>query len=112
MKVKVNKDIEDPIFALTFKDLKGLELCGTNTIVYRQATGKYKKCDKILVEFKQKVPLTPGRYTISFGCTKYNLNGDLTVYQRRYDALFVEVIAYRECVAMFDLDSKISYEKF
>ena len=37
--------------------------------------------------------------------------GDLMVYQRKYDALFVEVISYRECVAMFDLDSKITYKK-
>lgn len=111
MKVQVNEDIEDPIFALTFKDIKGMELCGTNTIVYRMATGKYKKGDKILVEFKQKVPLAPGRYTISFGCTKYSMTGDLVVYQRRYDALFVEVISYRECVAMFDLDSQITYKK-
>ena len=111
VKIKVNQDIEDPIFAMTFKDIKGLELCGTNTIVYRMATGKYKKGDKILVEFEQKVPLTPGKYTISFGCTKYSMSGDLMVYQRKYDALFVEVISYRECVAMFDLDSKIAYKK-
>ena len=111
VKIQVNEDIEYPIFAMTFKDIKGLELCGTNTIVYRMATGKYKKGDKILVEFEQKVPLTPGKYTISFGCTKYSMSGDLMVYQRKYDALFVEVISYRECVAMFDLDSKITYKK-
>lgn len=111
MKVRVNENIEDPIFALTFKDIKGLELCGTNTIVYRMATGRYKKGDRILVEFCQKVPLAPGRYTISFGCTKYSMTGDLNVYQRKYDALFVEVVSDRECVALFDLDSKIKYRK-
>lgn len=111
MKVQVNEDIEDPIFALTFKDIKGMELCGTNTIVYRMATGKYKKGDKILVEFEQKVPLAPNKYTISLGCTKYSMNGELAVYQRRYDVLFVEVVSDRECVAMFDLDSKITYQK-
>ena len=111
MKVQVNEDIEDPIFALTFKDIKGMELCGTNTIVYRMATGKYKKGDKILVEFEQKVPLAPNKYTISLGCTKYSMNGELMVYQRRYDVLFVEVVSDRECVAMFDLDGKITYQK-
>lgn len=111
MKVQVNEDIEDPIFALTFKDIKGMELCGTNTIVYRMATGKYKKGDKILVEFEQKVPLAPNKYTISLGCTKYSMNGELMVYQRRYDVLFVEVVSDRECVAMFDLDSKITYQR-
>lgn len=111
MKIEVQEPIEDPIFALTFKDIKGTELCGTNTMLFRMATGKYQKGDKILVEFTQQVPLAPGRYTISFGCTKYNMNGELEVYQRRYDALFVEVVSNREAVALFDLDSKIKYQK-
>lgn len=110
MKIQVNEDIEDPIFAMTFKDIKGMEMCGTNTIYYRIPTGKYKKGEKILVEFNQKIPLAPGRYTISFGCTKYSMTGDLMVYQRRYDALFVEVVSDRECVALFDLDSEIKYK--
>lgn len=111
MKIEVQEPIEDPIFAMTFKDIKGTELCGTNTMLFRMATGKYQKGDKILVEFTQQVPLAPGRYTISFGCTKYNMNGELEVYQRRYDALFVEVVSNREAVALFDLDSKIKYQK-
>jgi len=111
MKIQVNKDIEDPIFALTFKDIKGTELSGTNTMLSRTSTGKYKKGDKILVEFTQKVPLVPGRYTISFGCTKYDLNGDLEVYQRRYDALFVEIVSNREAVGLVDLNSKINFRK-
>lgn len=111
MKVEVKEPISDPIFAMTFKDIKGTELCGTNTMLFRMATGKYEKGDKILVEFTQKVPLAPGKYTISFGCTKYNVDGELEVYQRRYDALFVEVVSYREAVALFDLDSQIKYKK-
>ncbi len=111
MKIRVNERIEDPIFAMTIKDIKGMEYCGTNTIIYKMATGTYQKNDCILVEFKQVIPITPGRYTISFGCTKYNATGELDVYQRKYDALFTEVIAYRECVALCDLDSEISYKK-
>ena len=34
------------------------------------------KGDNIVVQFNQKIPLAPGRYTISFGCTKYNFTGD------------------------------------
>lgn len=111
MKIKVNEPMEDPIFAMTIKDIKGMEYCGTNTIVYKMATGKYEKGDHILVEFKQVIPIAPGRYTISFGCTKYNSMGELDVFQRKYDVLFTEVIAYRECIALCDLDSKISYKK-
>ena len=111
MKIKVNEPIEDPIFAMTIKDIKGMEYCGTNTVVYKMATGTYQKDDHILVEFKQVIPIAPGRYTLSFGCTKYNAMGELDVYQRKYDVLFTEVIAYRECIALCDLDSEITYQK-
>ena len=109
MKIKIN--IEDPIFAMTIKDIKGMEYCGTNTVIYKMATGNYKKGDHVLVEFKQVIPIAPGRYTISLGCTKYNSMGELDVYQRKYDVIFTEVLAYRECVALCDLESKITYQK-
>lgn len=111
MKVKFNETIEDPIFAMTIKDIKGLELCGTNTLYNKMITGSFKKGDNIVVEFIQKIPLLPGRYTISFGCTKFNFTGDLMVFQRRYDALFIEIISDKQCVALFDLDSEIKYKK-
>ena len=111
MKVKFNKNIENPIFAITIKDIKGMEFCGTNTIIDRIDTGTYKKGDIALVTFKQVIPIMPGRYTISFGCVKYNNDGDLEVYQRRYDTIFIEVMSYRECIALCDLNSKITFEK-
>ncbi len=111
MKLKINEDIEDPIFAMTIKDIKGVEYCGTNTIIYKMATGNYRKGDQVMVEFKQVIPIAPGRYTLSFGCTKYNAMGELDVYQRKYDAIFTEVIAYRECIALCDLESEITYHK-
>lgn len=111
MKVKFNKNIENPIFAITIKDIKGMEFCGTNTIIDRIDTGTYKKGDIALVTFKQVIPIMPGRYTLSFGCVKYNNDGDLEVYQRRYDTIFIEVMSYRECIALCDLNSKITFEK-
>ena len=40
MKIEVKEDIEDPIFAMTIKDIKGLELCGVNTLFKKMITGK------------------------------------------------------------------------
>ena len=37
--------------------------------------------------------------------------GELDVYQRKYDVIFTEVLAYRECIALCDLDSQITYRK-
>ena len=110
-KIKFNKDIENPIFAINIKDMTGLEYCGMNTITHGLNTGNYKKGDIAVVSFTQIIPVKPGKYTLSFGCTKFTKNGDLEVFQRRYDTLFMEVMAYRECLGLCDLDSTINYTK-
>ena len=111
MKIHFKQDINDPIFAVTIKDVKGNEYCGTNTLVYKMLTGSYKTGDQVIVEFKQMIPIAPGKYTLSFGCTKYNASGELEVYQRKYDALFIDIVSNRQSVAMCDLKSEITYQK-
>lgn len=111
MKVRFNDEIDEPIFAVSIKDFKGLELCGVNTLVYKKITGTYNKGDIAEIEFRQVIPLVPEKYTISFGCTKFNYNGDLEVFHRIYDALFMEVLAPRDCLGIFDLKSKINLKK-
>lgn len=108
MKIKFNELIDEPIFALSVKDFKGLELGGSNTKAYKVLTGTYQKKDTVIVEFKQTFPLAPEKYTLSFGCTCFNQNGDLEVYDRKYDALFIEIIAYRDCLGIIDLKSEIN----
>lgn len=108
MKVKFNELIDEPIFAMSIKDFKGLELGGCNTKVYKVLTGTYQKGDVVIVEFKQTFPLAPEKYTISFGCTQFKTNGELEVFDRKYDALFLEIIAYRGCLGVIDLKSKIN----
>ena len=111
MKVKFNEEIDEPIFALSIKDFKGLELGGVNTRAYKKITGLYEKGDTVIVEFKQTFPLAPERYTLSFGCTQITHNGDLEVFDRKYDALFVEIIAFRDCLGLIDLKSEINITK-
>ena len=111
MKIKFNEEIDEPIFALSIKDFKGLELGGVNTKAYKKITGFYKKGETAIIEFKQSFPLAPEKYTLSFGCTKYTTNGDLEVFDRKYDALFIEIIAYRDCLGLIDLKSEINITK-
>ena len=111
MKVKFNEEIDEPIFALSIKDFKGLELGGVNTKAYKKITGFYEKGETAIIEFKQSFPLAPEKYTLSFGCTKYTTNGDLEVFDRKYDALFIEIIAYRDCLGLIDLKSEINITK-
>ncbi len=42
-KIRFNEDVKDPIFTMTLKDFKGLEICGTNTLIEKVITGNYKK---------------------------------------------------------------------
>ncbi len=111
MKVKFNEWTDEPIFAMSVKDFKGLELAGCNTKVYKVLTGTYQKGDIVTVEFRQTFPLAPEKYTLSFGCTQFKTNGELEVLDRKYDALFIEIIAYRGCLGVIDLKSKIELIK-
>ena len=110
-KVKFNDDINEPIFTMTLKDFNGLEICGTNTLIEKIATGKYKKGDIVEVEFKTKLSVAPNKYTLSFSCTHFKPNGELEVLSRKYDALLVEVISSKEYVGVLSLDTDININK-
>ena len=92
-KIKFNADVNEPIFTMTLKDFNGLEVCGTNTLIEKIATGKFKKGDIVEVSFKTRLRVAPNKYTLSFSCTHFKPNGELEVLSRKYDALLVEIIS-------------------
>ena len=106
-KIVFNEDVKDPIFTMTVKNFKGLDMMGTNTLQERIVTGDFKKGDVVIVEFKQKLKLAPNKYTLSFSCTHFTPNGELEVLSRKYDALLVEITSNKNCVGFYRLDSKI-----
>lgn len=106
MKVHFNRDIQDPIMAFTIKDLKGIELTGTNTMIEKVNFGKVKKGTIKEVEFTQKMYLQGGNYLLSLGCTG-TINGEFTVYHRLYDVCSIGVIAIKNTVGWFDMNSKV-----
>lgn len=110
-KILFKKDVKDPIFTMTLKDFKGLEMCGTNTLIEKIVTGEYKKGDIVTVEFKQKLNVAPGKYTLSFSCTHFNHRGELEVLNRKYDALLVEVLSTKDTVGLMRIDSDIKIKK-
>lgn len=110
-KVKFFTEVKDPIFTMTIKDFTGKDVAGTNTNIEKVITGTFNKDDVAIVEFVQKVPVAPGKYTLSFSCTKYNLSGELEALSRKYDAILVEIITTKNTVGMVRLDSEIRVEK-
>lgn len=107
MKVRFNADIAAPVFAYTIKDLKGLEVCGTNTEFKKVVTGTFRKGDTAEVSFEQVLNMQSGKYALSLGCVGYGPGG-LVVYHRLYDAVVFQVSSEMPMVGLYDLDSKIT----
>ena len=57
MKVLFHEDIAEPIFAFSFKNLLGIELCGTNTLFEKIEITPKTKGDVQIISFKQKMDL-------------------------------------------------------
>ena len=110
-KILFHKDVKDPIFTMTVKDFHGLEIAGTNTLIEKIATGEYKKGEIVEVEFKQKINIAPGKYTLSFSCTHFNHKGELEALNRKYDALLIEVLSIKDTVGIVKLDSDITIKR-
>ena len=110
-KVVFHDKVTDPIFTMTVKDFKGLDMMGTNTVQEKIVTGNFEKGDTAVAEFRQKLSLAPNKYTLSFSCTHFNANGELEVLSRKYDALLVEITSNKDCVGLYRLDSDITVTK-
>jgi teichoic acid transport system ATP-binding protein len=110
MKVRFKEDVENPIFAFTIKDLKGMEITGTNTLFEDAESKRYLKGETVVIEFTQRLNMGSGHYLLSLGCTGFQ--GDqFVVYQRLYDILSFEVISYKKFVGLYDMKSDISINK-
>lgn len=73
--------------------------------------GKFKKGDIVTVEFIQKLPIAPNKYTLSFSCTHINGEGELEVLNRKYEALLIEILSSKDCVGFLRIDPKINIIK-
>lgn len=109
MRVKFYANLPAPIFAFSFKNVKGTEITGTNTMFEKAFLEPVKEGTVKEVTFTQKMSLQGGEYLLSFGVTGYDGN-DFQVYHRLYDALDVTVISDKNTVGFYDMDSSIAVE--
>lgn len=106
MKVRINEDNLNPIFAFKLRDIKGTELTGTNTMLEDIDTSQCKKGDIVTITFRQKQYLQPGQYLVSFGCTAFE--GDqFVVYCRNYNCCVLGVVAQKGTIGIFDSESEV-----
>lgn len=110
MKIKFNYKIEDPIFAFIIKDLKGVEITGTNTMLEKIDTAVVDNGEIREISFIQTMNLQGGEYLLALGCTGFR-EGDFTVYHRLYDVCNITVISDKNSVGFFDMNSSIEINK-
>lgn len=106
MKVVFHENIQEPIMAYTFKDIKGTEITGTNTLFEKMAVEHSEAGDTCTVTFRQDMFLQGGEYLLSFGCTGYK-DGEFTVFHRLYDACNITVVSNKNTVGFYDMNSKV-----
>ena len=88
--VSAEDEYPDPIFALTVKNVAGVEIYGTNTLFSKQPAPPMKAGDRREVNFSFDLNLMPGAYFLSFGFTHF-VGEELVVAHRRYDAIKIDV---------------------
>ena len=107
VKVRFFDTIQDPIIALSFKNMQGTEITGTNTMFEKITTGTKRKGDVLIVTFTQNMSLQGGEYLISLGCVGYR-EGEFTVYHRLYDVFNLTVISSKNTTGFYDMDSIVT----
>lgn len=109
-KVLFHQDIQMPIFTLTFKDIHGTAITGTNTMYEKKDVELAKAGEIYVAEFTQNMNLQGGEYLISMSCTGY-ANGEFTVYHRLYDVLNLTVVSDKDTVGFYDMNSEVTVTK-
>lgn len=107
VKVRFFESIQDPIFALSFKNMQGTEITGTNTMFEKITTGTPGPGQTYTVTFTQNMSLQGGEYLISLGCVGYR-EGSFTVYHRLYDVFNLTVISSKNTTGFYDMDSVVT----
>lgn len=109
MKLRYHTHLEHPIAAFTIKDLKGTDLCGTNTMYEKNDIRNVEDGDEVVVIFTQRMDLQGGEYLLSLGTTGY-VDGEYTVYQRLYDVCNMTVFSDKNTVGFYDMNSVVKIE--
>jgi teichoic acid transport system ATP-binding protein len=110
MRVTFQEVVENPIFTITFRDLTGREIAGTNTLNKRIFTGNFRAGDIAEVLFNIETRLAPGSYLLTFACSGFERE-EFVVYERLYHILIMEVYGTEQIVGYFDLQAGINLQK-
>ncbi len=109
LKIRFFESIQDPIFAVSIKNMQGTEITGTNTMFEKITTGTPGPGDVMIATFTQDMNLQGGEYLVSLGCVGYR-EGSFTVYHRLYDVFNITVISDKNTTGFYDMNSIVTVE--
>ena len=107
MRVDLKDRLPEPIFACSIKNVKGVEITGTNSMIEKAYLEEGRAGQAFEITFRQKMSLQGGEYLISLGCTGYE-NGDFKVYHRLYDVLNFTVVSDKDTVGYYDMGTEMT----
>jgi len=102
--------IEEPIFAIRIRDVKGQEIYGTNSKFLKIETPSLREGDIYKVKFTQSANLGSGEYFLSIGFTFYK-NHELKIVHRLRECNRFKVISKDGSFGISNCFSKIIIQK-
>lgn len=110
MRCAFSENLPNPIFALSIKNAKGVEITGTNSMVEKSFLEPVQAGDVVEVTFTQRMTLQGGEYLISLGLTGFEGN-DFQVYHRLYDIMNINVVSDKDTVGYYDMESTVEVKE-
>ncbi|MCX7017414.1 MAG: ABC transporter ATP-binding protein [bacterium] len=103
MVVHFDRQVDNPVFGVMFKNRYGMEIFGTNTLLRSMNTGAFKHGDTIQVSFMLPLQLGGGVYSASFAV--HTADGHFFDY--RVDTKLFEVLGSPETIGIVNLPAQI-----
>ena len=110
MLVEAREAFHEPIFALTVKNVAGVEIYGTNTLFGKQPAAAMPAGTRREIDFSFGLNLMPGYYFISAGFTHY-VGEELVIVHRRYDAIKIEIHGNDRSFGIANLHAQIDFRE-
>lgn len=107
MRVEFKERLVAPIFAFSFKNIKGTEITGTNSMIEKAFLEPVEAGEIKEITFEQNMSLQGGEYLLSLGVTGY-AGSEFEVYHRLYDVMNVTVVSDKDTVGFYDMNSTVT----
>lgn len=106
VRLRFHEKVPEPICAFSIKNVQGIEITGTNTMIEKNHIGTRQPGEEVEVCFHQKMSLQGAEYLLSLGCTGFE-QGEFNVYHRLYDVCNITVISDKNTVGYYDMNTDI-----